>query len=208
MGLSVIGAGFGRTGTLSLKVALEMLGFSPCYHMLEVLEHPAHIPVWMSAAQGERVDWEEVFGKYQAAVDWPTAYFWRDLAERYPVAKVILTVRDPEQWYDSVFNTIYRSLSASGDEEDPTRQAQRSMARTVVLDRIFGGKFDERAHAIGVYQRHVGEVKRTIPPDRLLVYDVAEGWKPLCSFLDRPVPTDTFPRVNTTAEFKTRRFSP
>jgi hypothetical protein len=174
--------------------------------MLEVLEHPAHIPVWMSAAQGELVDWEAVFGKYQAAVDWPTAYFWRDLAERYPEAKVILTVRDPERWYDSVLNTIYRSLSASGDDEDPTRRAQRSMARTVVLDRTFGGRFDERVYAIHVYERHNEGVKRTIPSDRLLVYGVAEGWKPLCDFLDCPIPTDTFPRVNTTAAFTTRRF--
>jgi len=119
MGLSVIGAGFGRTGTLSLKVALETLGFGPCYHMLEVLKNPAHIPIWTSAVQGERIEWDAVFSGYLAAVDWPAAYFWRDLAEQYPEGKVILTVRDSRQWYDSVFDTIYRTLIAPTSGEPP-----------------------------------------------------------------------------------------
>ena len=112
MNLEVIGAGFGRTGTMSLKVALEELGFGPCYHMREVFEHPEHIELWRAAMRGDPVDWERVLGDYRATVDWPGCTFYGELLERNPDAKVILTVRDPQRWYESVRDTIYRTSGA------------------------------------------------------------------------------------------------
>ena len=109
MGLEVIGAGFGRTGTLSLKLALEQLGFAQCYHMFEVMNHPEHVPLWRAAHRGEPTDWEALFAGYRAAVDWPSCNFWREQLDTWPDAKVILTQRDPERWYTSVMNTIWQS---------------------------------------------------------------------------------------------------
>jgi hypothetical protein len=113
MDLEVIGACFGRTGTMSLKVALEELGFGPCYHMREVFEHPEHIELWGAAMQGKPVDWEQIFGDYRATVDWPGCTFYNELLERNPDAKVILTVRDPQRWYESAYNTIYTMTRAA-----------------------------------------------------------------------------------------------
>jgi Sulfotransferase domain len=95
MALRVIGAGFGRTGTHSLKLALEQLGFAPCHHMYEVRAHPEQLAFWQAAARGELPDWDEVFAGFAAQVDWPGARFWRELAEHFPHAKVILSVRRP-----------------------------------------------------------------------------------------------------------------
>lgn len=127
MTLEVIGAGFGRTGTMSLKVALEELGFEPCYHMSEVFTHPEHVELWRAAAQGEPVEWEQIFGGYRATVDWPACTFYGELMENYPDAKVILTVRDPQRWYESAYNTIYTIDRRVGDE------------RPVILGRLANG---------------------------------------------------------------------
>lgn len=202
MALSVIGAGFGRTGTMSLQAALQMLDFERCYHMREVRENPGHATIWNRAAEGETVDWEELFQGYLAAVDWPTCYFWRQLAAYYPEAKIILTTRDPERWYDSVANTIYLMMNGAVQESDPAVLERRRMARNVILARTFGGRFDDRAHAIAVYERHQAEVRAAIPAERLLVYEVADGWAPLCHFLALPVPDEAFPNINSTAEFR------
>jgi hypothetical protein len=202
MALSVIGAGFGRTGTLSLRIALDRLGLSPCYHMLEVFEHPEHIEVWERAAAGERVDWEGLFRGYRSAVDWPVCAFYRELAKRCPEAKVILTVRDPERWYQSATETIFPIMTGSPAGDDPVALAQARMAREIIVQQTFGGRVDDRGHAIAVYERHAEEVRRTIPPERLLVYEVAEGWGPLCRFLGVPEPAEPFPRANTTEDFR------
>ena len=202
MALSVIGAGFGRTGTLSLRIALERLGLGPCYHMLEVFEHPEHIGIWERAGDGREVDWDGLFRSYRSAVDWPTCAFYRELAERYPEAKVVLTVRDPERWYRSAVETIFPVMTGSPAGDDPVALAQARMARRLILERTFGGRVDDRGHAVAVYERHAEEVRRTIPPERLLVYAVAEGWEPLCRFLGQPVPAEPFPQVNTTEEFQ------
>src|SRR5262245_50709202 len=106
--LRVIGAGFGRTGTLSLKAALEQLGFNPCYHMVEVLSHPDHIARWRAIGEGQAAEWEALFAGYQAAVDVPASEYYAQLMQAYPEAKVVLTVRDPEQWYESASSTIFR----------------------------------------------------------------------------------------------------
>jgi hypothetical protein len=182
MNLEVIGAGFGRTGTMSLKVALEELGFGPCYHMREVFEHPEHIELWGAAMQGKPVDWEQIFGNYRATMDWPGCTFYGELLERNPDAKVILTVRDPQRWYESAYNTIYSRASRFVSE--------------LVWEGDFDGRFGDKGHAIETFERHNEEVKRRVPPGRLLVYEVKQGWGPLCDFLGVEVPDKPFPHLN------------
>jgi hypothetical protein len=206
--LKVIGAGFGRTGTLSLQAALEELGFSRCYHMQEVLTHPAHASVWSAARRGEPVDWDALFDGYQAAVDWPPCAFYSELLRRYPDAKVILTIRDPEKWYESARQTIYYARNAfpawAAWFLPPMRRFTR-MLDDVVWVGTFQGRFADREHALAVFDRHNEEVRRTVPPDRQLVYEVSQGWGPLCAFLGVPVPKDKpFPRLNDTGEFRSR----
>lgn len=203
MALAVIGAGFGRTGTLSLKVALEQLGLGPCYHMSEVFAHPAHAGLWLDATEGRRVPWDRLFEGYAATVDWPSCAFWRELAEREPEAKVILTVRDPVAWHESVRKTIYYAMTRELPPDAPDQaHTHLAMVQRLILEKTFDGRLEDREHAIRVYQAHVEEVRRALPSERLLVYEVAEGWEPLCRFLERPVPAESFPRVNTTDEFR------
>ena len=206
MPLKVIGAGLGRTGTLSLKVALERLGFDKTYHMSEVIAHPDHVPVWEAAGRGEPVDWEALFRGYQATVDWPGCNFYREFLARYPDAKVILTVRDPDRWYDSARQTIYAVRTAFPRWGIPPRMRRvLAMTERLIWDGVFGGRFEDKTHAIEVFQRHNEEVKQTVPPDRLLVYEVKRGWGPLCSFLGVPVPEgEPFPHVNDAEEFRSR----
>lgn len=201
--LEVIGAGLGRTGTLSLKAALEQLGFNGCYHMVEVFAHPEHVPVWQAAAERKRVDWDALFAGYRSAVDWPVAQFWRELSEHYPKAKIILTERDAEKWYKSFSDTILRVLTLP-TPPDPAMQAHSKMVRAVITDGAFAGKLDDKAHILDVYRRHNEAVKRAIPADRLLVFDAPQGWEPLCRFLGVPVPKTEFPRTNSTDEFIAR----
>lgn len=202
MALSVIGAGFGRTGTLSLKGALEQIGFGPCYHMLEVMKIKSAPGDWYKAACGDEMDWDAVFEGYNAAVDWPSCAFYRELAETYPDAKVILTLRDPKRWYESAINTIFTSMQLEMPGAPPSIQAQMKMARKLIAENTFGGDLGDEENAIAVFNAHTEEVKATIPAERLLVYEVAEGWEPLCAFLDVPVPDTPFPKVNTTEDFR------
>lgn len=193
MALAVIGAGFGRTGTDSMKRALEELGFGPTHHMREVLADPAAIARWRAIAAGARPDWDEVFTGWRSTVDWPSALFWRELAGYYPEAKVILTVRDPASWYTSFSATIQPHV-VTGDPE--------SIGCRLIGERVFGGRADDRAHAIAVYERNNAEVQAAIPAERLLVFRLGEGWEKLCPFLGVPVPDTPFPHVNTAAEFR------
>ncbi len=202
MSLDVIGAGFGRTGTTSLKLALEQLGFAPCYHMVEVFEHPEHAPVWHDAAEGKPTDLHSLLGPYRAAVDWPACHFWRELAQAFPDAKVLLTERDAESWYKSMSQTIFEFMRLAADgAELPPPGSQPDMARYIVGEKTFGGRSDHD-HAIAVYKAHNEAVKRALPADRLLVYDVGQGWEPLCKFLGVAVPDAPFPRTNTADEFR------
>jgi hypothetical protein len=200
MGLSVIGAGFGRTGTMSLKLALERLGFGPCHHMVEVIGHPAQAPLWRAAAEGKPVDWGRLFTGYASAVDWPACHFWRALAVQYPEAKFVLTVRDADAWYRSVAGTILKVMQGVAADPDPQRRAVMEMATYIVGDRTFGGRMDED-HVKAVFRRHNEAVAAALPEHRLLVCNAADGWGPLCAFLTRPVPDEPFPRTNSTAEF-------
>lgn len=199
--MKVIGAGFGRTGTFSLKAALEMLGLGPCYHMVEVFEHPEHVPVWQAAADGLPVDWRALFSGYGSAVDWPVCTFYDQLMDVYPEAKVVLTVRDAEKWHTSVMNTI--APKNNRETDDPVVLAQRRMTTSVMWQGTFHGRLDDKQYAIDVFRQHVAEVKKRVPSDRLLVFEVSQGWEPLCGFLGIPVPADTpFPRLNDTASFQ------
>jgi hypothetical protein len=203
--IKIIGAGFGRTGTTSLKLALEILGLGPCYHMQEIVPlHPWRAKAWYKASQGQAVNWSRVFRGYQATVDWPGCYFYRELLEVYPEAKVILTVRDPERWYQSALNTIYPSANFSPLQKFiPITRYIPLMLHSVVWNGTFQGQFTDKAYALKVYKEHIETVKRIVPADQLLVYQLGEGWEPLCHFLNVPVPpTDPFPHLNDSAQFQ------
>jgi len=204
MPLEVIGSGFGRTGTNSLKLALEQLGFGPCHHMFEVANDAEQLPYWQAAARGEPLDWDEVFTNYHSSVDWPSAKFWRELAEHFPQAKVVHSVRPPEKWFESVHNTIYPSMQSWRSRPEGARLDRGRMAYELIAEQTFYGRLEDREYALEVFNAHTAEVTRTIAPDRLLVFDVAEGWGPLCRHLDVPAPDTPFPRVNSTAEFTAR----
>jgi hypothetical protein len=198
--LKVVGAGFGRTGTLSLKKALETLGFGPCYHMMEVFPRPDHIAMWHGLAFGHPMDWDELFRGFSATVDWPAARWWREIAAHYPEAKVLLSVRDPESWYKSMSETIYQPMRFPVPDGAPENvRLHGEMARKAILAETFDNRFEDKAHAIEVFKRHNQEVRDAIDPARLLEFDVREGWAPLCRFLDVPVPGTEFPRLNDTA---------
>lgn len=196
-GLKVIGAGFGRTGTLSTKNALEELGFCPCYHMTELFQKPGASEQWEAIVAGASADWNMVFAGYQASVDWPACAFYKEFMQMYPEAKVLLNVRDPEKWYESVRSTIY-IVSRQRLPYSPHAQ----MVNTLIWEGTFDGKFEDKDYAIAVFHRHTEEVKQHVPPEKLLVYDVKEGWEPLCTFLGVRVPTDIpFPRLNDRDNF-------
>lgn len=205
MALTLIGTGFGRTGTLSVKIALEKLRRSRCYHMAEVFVNPGHIEQWLKASGGEKIDWDIMFQNYSACVDWPSCYFWRELVDHYPDAKVLLTVRDPETWYESVMNTVYIGM-AYPTTKDPLHRAQLNMARQIVLNQHFKGRFEDRDYAIDVFNQHIETVKNTVSKDRLLIFKASDGWQPLCTFLEVSVPEDPFPYVNTTEQFRSSCF--
>ena len=218
LSIRVIGAGFGRTGTTSLEAALDGLGFGPCYAMETSLKSPGHAEAWTAAARGESVDWRRLLEGYRSALDWPAASFYGELMEAHPEAKVILTVRDPEDWYESTRNTIYgapRTAYASPFLhllrlfEPRTRRVAR-LTEGVIWEGTFSGRFGERDYAIDRFERHIAEVKDRVPPERLLVYSVKQGWGPLCEFLGVEVPVGIpFPHLNDTKSFLTqirRRF--
>jgi hypothetical protein len=215
MPLQVIGAGLGRTGTLSLKAALEALGFGACYHMIELLTHPEQIPYWEAASRREPVDWDALFQGYRSAVDYPACRYYPELMEQYPEAKVVLTVRDPQRWWESVRETIYQvGRPPAGDEAgarprppfpgDPQLLARIfHMVQQDVWETDFGGRFEDREYAIECFNRHTAAVREHVPVDRLLGYQVSEGWEPLCRFQGVPVPAATpFPRLNDRAAFR------
>ena len=195
MTLSVIGSGFGRTGTMSLKLALEQLGLGPCYHMVEVFKNPAAPDWWSEAADDPaHADWRKIFAGYSSTVDWPNATYYRELADAYPAAKVIHTERDAEDWYASTQATIFMDR---GPEPD-TPFAR--MARKVIYS-LFDGRMHDKDHLISVYETHNAKVREAIPPERLLVYHVADGWAPLCDFLGVAAPEGPTPSVNSREEF-------
>ncbi|MBL4874017.1 MAG: sulfotransferase family protein [Rhodobacteraceae bacterium] len=206
MVLKVLGAGFGRTGTHSLKIALEQLGYGPCHHMYEVRQRPEQVEWWLSAARGETLNWDKVFEGFVSQVDWPASYFWKELSTYYPEAKVILTDRDPESWYKSISRTILPASEIGRYEDpDPTNRKASEMIYQIALKNIFEGRLGEKDFAIATMQAHREEVIDTISPERLLVFDIAEGWEPLCAFLNVECPTEPFPQTNSAKEFRARK---
>lgn len=199
--MQVLGAGVGRTGTDSLKLAINRLGFGPCHHMQAVIQNmPAQVPLWAAALDG-RADWGAIFDGFSSAVDWPTAGFFRELASAYPDAKFILTYRDPDSWADSFSETICKALAMRGEAPlPPERKAWMEMVCGVIEKSGFPEGLNRDA-LIKAFIVHNETVIQTIPASRLLVYQVKEGWEPLCDFLGVPVPDEPFPRSNDRQEF-------
>ena len=202
----VIGAGWGRTGTASLKRALEQLGFGPCHHMEEVINGPEDVPTWVAAARGAKVDWATFMRGWGATCDFPSALYYGELAAAFPEAKVVLTVRDAEGWYESMRTTIVPSMKRFPNRfivkhlprvGAPAQVMNPSPLKARVMDR-----FEDKAAIVAEFEAHNEEVKRVIPPERLLVFDVKQGWEPLCKFLGVPVPEGPFPRVNDAKQFQ------
>ncbi|MEM1159635.1 MAG: sulfotransferase family protein [Pseudomonadota bacterium] len=199
MTLKVIGAGFGRTGTESMKRALEILGLGPCHHMYEVLEDLDQYRLWQSVPDDPAPDWDRIYAGYGAAVDWPTVFYWRELAAHFPEAKILLTLRDPDSWLRSFQNTIQTSLlkrRASGYTQ--------IMGYRLIAERTFGGRFDDPDHCRAVYQAHNAAVLAEAPAERLIVYELGTGWQPLCVGLGLPIPDVPYPRGNDTTGFHQR----
>jgi hypothetical protein len=202
MPLKVIGVGLGRTGTMSLKLALEQIGFAPCYHMAELLMNPARVPLWIAAADG-KPDWEALFEGYPATTDYPACIWWRELANAYPNAKLILTLRDPEKWFESTQATIFSDAMTARVKESPAKPLfEKTMWKQ------FGDRIHDHAFMIDHFEQHNAAVKATIPKKRLLVYEVSEGWDPLCEFLGVDVPDTPFPKVNSREELQARMAAP
>lgn len=192
--MKIVGAGLGRTGTTSLKVALEYLLDGPCYHMIDVNRHPSHVDFWHAAAADHgKADWQGFFADYAAAVDWPAAAFWPELSAIFPDALILLSVRSPESWWRSANTTIFPSiLGADG--------AWRAMMDTLFKER-FPCDLTNEAAATQAFREHVADVQRRVPTERLLVWQASDGWEPLCRALSLPVPDKPFPHANTTEDF-------
>jgi hypothetical protein len=215
MALKVIGSGMGRTGTHSLKMALEQLGFTNCYHMTELFNNPAGLAYFEKAEAGEQVDWDALFTGYTSAVDYPVARYYKQLIAKYPEAKVIHTMRDPESWYKSCLQTIFWASKPSLGRilkmmvKMPFSSVLRKRLPVLkyngkLLDKEFGSDLLNKTEVIKRFILHNEEVLKTVPKERLLVYTVKEGWEPLCKFLNVPVPSTPFPVSNTSEEFKER----
>lgn len=201
MALDIIGPGFGRTGTSSLKTALEHLGFGPAHHMFEVRDNPANLTHWQALARGEKPSWDAVFHGYRSQVDWPGARYWRELAAHYPDAKIVLTVRDPDEWYDSVSATILKLMDQRGQIDNPHVAGLVDMAHDLIEIGEFDGRVRDRDYAISVFNKRTADVQAAFPSSRLLTFNVAEGWEPLCRFLGCDVPAISFPKLNSSKQF-------
>ncbi|MEU3654418.1 sulfotransferase family protein [Streptomyces sp. NPDC032161] len=213
--MDIIGAGLGRTGTTSLQQALDILGFGPVYHTKEIFRDPRRLADWESVVNGGPQDWSRIFDGYRSTVDWPGAAFWKELSEYYPQARVILTVRNPQTWYASCRNTIFISyrrgivwrillpllripLLAADKRLRNFRQVFDALFR-----RHFGSRpIGDRDTAVAVFQEHVERVRKDVPAERLLEYQVTQGWEPLCAFLGVPVPDAPFPHENDRGAWK------
>jgi hypothetical protein len=202
MTLRVVGAGLGRTGTHSLKTALEQLLSGRCYHMLEVVGRPDDVPIWHGAAKGEPVDWHALFSEFDATVDWPSAAFWKPISEAFPDAVILLSSRPSEDWWKSVDRTIFEGFRPGNAEQfKPGPWADMIQA---LMDETFTPDLLEKDKAIAAYEAHNADVRATAPADRLVEWHPGDGWGPLCEALGVPVPDEPYPHTNSTAEFRAR----
>ena len=200
MTLQVVGAGLGRTGTHSLKLALEQLLGGPCYHMIEVFARPDDVAVWQAALDGDPPDWAEFFADYTAAVDWPAVAFWSELSAAFPDAVVLLSVRDTDAWWQSAQQTIF-AVSRRELPADPLLRAHLQMI-AAMFDRRFTAGWDDEATAKAAYERHNEAVRASVEPGRLVEWHAGDGWGPLCRALGVAVPDVPFPHVNTAHDFR------
>ena len=201
--MKAIGAGFPRTGTLPTKAALDHLGVGPCYHFVTQFERLQDAAVWLAAARGHPVDWTALFAAFGCAVDWPQSAFYKQLMDVYPAAKVLLNVRDPEQWYESIASTVYPA-SRSG-LSTPAGTMLHTAAQAIDAlgwQGIFPGRFEEKEHALSLYEQWNQAVQDYVPAARLLVLEVKDGWEPLCRFLGVAVPDVPFPHLNDREAFQ------
>src|SRR5665213_841865 len=197
MPLEVVGAGVGRTGTNSLKVALEQLLGEPCHHMYEIFVDPSQIPLWTDAIEGRPVDWSTMPTGYGALVDWPGASFWPELTEANPDALVLLSVRDPEDWYKSASNTIFQVFDNAPPEMVPWFETVR-----LLLTERFCDQLDDKDAMIGAFIRHNDDVREGVTEERLLEWTPSDGWEPICERLELEVPVEPFPRTNDTNQWR------
>jgi hypothetical protein len=197
MTLSVIGAGVGRTGTMSLKKALSNILGGDCYHMVEIFPRPEHIPVWHAAAKGKIPNWGDFLRDFKAAVDWPASAFWEELAGAYPNAIIVLSYRDPEEWWQSASETIFPALVDA--EDTPWRRMIFE-----VLKQRFTAEIESKEKSILAYLKHNARVESAAPPDRLLRWRAEDGWEPLCEKLEMEIPDGTFPHLNSKLDFKNK----
>jgi Sulfotransferase domain len=215
MPLKIIGTGMGRTGTHSLKLALEQLGFGKCYHMAELFQNPRGLPYFEKAEKGEDVDWESLFIGYQSAVDYPVARYYKQLIVKYPEAKVIHTIRDPESWYQSASETIiWASKPSIGRMAklmiklpfSPELRKQFPILKYngSLINNEFGKDYKNKAEVIRHYNEHNETVMKVVPKERMLVFNAKDGWEPLCNFLGVPIPDEPFPQSNKRDEFINR----
>lgn len=196
--LVVIGAGFGRTGTLSMKAALEQVGLGPCHHMFEVFARPDDFSGWAAAVRGAPWDRQQLLGGFRSTLDFPACLVWEELFRAAPASKVLLTVRSSESWWASFDATIGRELGKT-DFGPPYERASELFG--AITDVVFGGRPDDEATAVAAFEAHNQAVIDVVPPDRLLVYELGSGWEPVCAFLGVDVPDEPFPKSNTTEEF-------
>jgi hypothetical protein len=211
--MKLIGAGLPRTATTTQLIAYEQLGFAPCYHMRNVLgDMGAQLPLWQRVAEGDP-DWEAIFGDAQSTCDFPSGFYYRELIDYYPEAKVVLSVRSADGWVKSMRDTIWpvyfgpsamhhvcearRAVDPNWDHYIRTMFAITFHPQTGPL----GKDHESDAGLAASMERWNDEVKATVPAERLLVWEPADGWEPLCEFLDVAVPDGPVPRVNDTAAF-------
>ena len=167
--MKVIGAGFGRTGTMSLKGALEQLGFGPSFHMIDLARQPELLPGWQAAVDGENVDWEQLLEGWESTVDWPACTYWEQIWETFPDAKVLLSVREPESWYASCLKSIHASAKAAGRGEleggaVAVSPEAMKLINGLMWNGTFDGRFEDKEFAIDVFNRHNEDVRARCPP--------------------------------------------
>lgn len=195
MGLQVIGAGTGRTGTSSLRQALEFLLGQPCYHMAELLANPDHVTFWLEGALDGQPDWQRALAKYGAGVDWPVAAFWPELSAAFPNALILLSKRPADEWWESASKTIYAPRNR---KEGSLAELSQELSRTrfpihpIIHDKVA---------SMQLYEEWNRSVIEKAPADRLVIWNVGDGWQPLCNALDLPIPEIPFPHKNTKADF-------
>ena len=194
--LKVIGTGFGRTGTDSMREALEILGFGPCHHMRELINDPEHERLWRAVVAGATPDWDLLLGGYASCVDWPSAYYWPQLVKSFPQAQVILTWRTAESWWASFEKTLLPHILSFTETEATPKSSE------LIGPRVFHDRPDDRAHCIAVYEANVAAVKEKVPTERLLIHELGDGWEPLCAHLSVPVPDIPYPNSNSTSKFQ------